>query len=147
MSKLLLDEQPTLFLPGLAIVFGVHEAIFLQQLHWWLSVSDHVVDGRTWAYNSADEWIATALPFLSLSTFRRMIAGLESQGVVITRKMNAATGDQRKWYTIDQECFAVIVANHAAYQAYREATTVRREKKRVYAGIRLSKAKRSNCSN
>ena len=44
MSNLLIHEEPLLVLPGLASRIGLNEAIFLQQIHYWLNRSEHFYD-------------------------------------------------------------------------------------------------------
>ena len=61
-SRLLITEPPLLVLPSLAIAIGLNEAIFLQQLHYWLQQAGKERDGRRWIYNTYDEWHAPA-PF------------------------------------------------------------------------------------
>jgi hypothetical protein len=100
-SRLLISEPPLLVLPSLAIRVGLNEAIFLQQLHYWLLQSRHERDGRRWIYNTYDEW-HTQLPFWSVRTIRRIVGGLEEQGLVLsTTKYNAQKVDQTKWYALD----------------------------------------------
>jgi len=36
MSKLLIDEYPLQVLPSLAVIYGLNEAIILQQVHYWI---------------------------------------------------------------------------------------------------------------
>lgn len=135
MSKLLLDEPPTLFYPGLAIVFGVDAAIFIQQLHWWLTVSDHIVDDRPWTYNSEQDWVDTTLPHLSLRTFQRMSKALVVQGVVLTRQLRASLGDQRKWYSLDYARITEVIDASEAYQAYRRNRASREMGRRRWQGL------------
>jgi len=54
--KLLINENPLQVLPGLAKMIGLNEAIFLQQLHYWLDKSAHNLDERRWIYNTAAGW-------------------------------------------------------------------------------------------
>ena len=56
MNKLLISEQPLQVLPGLAAKIGLNEAIFLQQLHYWLVKSKHEHDELRWVYNTYEEW-------------------------------------------------------------------------------------------
>lgn len=43
---LLLNEYPLLLSPTLACKIGVNEALILQQLHYWLEKTDHVIRGK-----------------------------------------------------------------------------------------------------
>ena len=101
MSKLLINEFPLQVLPTLAIRIGLNEAIFLQQLHYFLSLSKHEKDGRRWIYNSSADWQAI-FPFWSAPTIRRVIASLEEQKLIITTtKYNKSGFDKRRWFAID----------------------------------------------
>ena len=100
-SRLLIAEPPLLVLPSLAVLVGLNEAIFLQQLHYWLQRSEHHRDSRLWIYNTYEEW-HTQLPFWSVRTIRRIVSGLEERGLVIsTTKYNRQKVDQTKWYSLD----------------------------------------------
>ena len=52
MSKLLINESPLQVQPSLAMAIGLNEAIFLQQLHYWIGTSRFVRDGKKWVYNT-----------------------------------------------------------------------------------------------
>lgn len=100
MSKLLLDERPLLIMPSLAVKIGLPEAIFLQQLHYWLERSANVKSGHRWVYNSAKEW-QTQFPFWSESTIWRLIRKLEKMDLVISDNFNSLAIDKTKWYRIN----------------------------------------------
>jgi hypothetical protein len=102
MSKLLLDEQPLVVLPSLAIKLGLNESLVLQQLHYWLQKSNQKRDGFYWVYNTYKEW-NQQFPFWSLNTIRRAIANLEKNGVIVSGNYNDLKIDKTKWYRIDYE--------------------------------------------
>lgn len=56
MSNLLLNEVPLMCQPSLATKIGLNEAIFIQQLHYWLNRSTNYIDNRIWVYNTIDDW-------------------------------------------------------------------------------------------
>ena len=101
-TQLLIDEPPMQLVPSLAILVGDREAIFLQQLHYWLGKATfHDEDGIPWVYNTYEQW-HEQFPFWSLRTLRRIINKLEVEGLVdSTSEHNAMKIDQTKWYTID----------------------------------------------
>ncbi len=101
-SRLLISEPPLLVLPSLAVLVGLNEAIFLQQLHYWLhGKAAKQRDGRAWIYNTYEEW-HQQLPFWSERTIRRIVGTLEKEGLVLsTTAYNAQRVDQTKWYSID----------------------------------------------
>ena len=102
MSKLLINENPLLILPSLALKIGLNEAILLQQIHYWLVSSQHETEGRKWIYNTYKQW-QLQLPFLSESTIKRTIKSLEEKGYVISGNFNQHKMDKTKWYTINYE--------------------------------------------
>ena len=48
------------FVPELAAVIGLNEAIVLNQIHYWIEKNRgdemHYRDGRTWTFNTYKEW-------------------------------------------------------------------------------------------
>ncbi|MED3549987.1 DnaD domain protein [Cytobacillus praedii] len=104
MSKLLLDESPILVLPSLAEKVGLNEAIFLQQLNYWLKDSNNIRDGHTWVYNTYEDW-QEQFPFWSVSTIRRVITKLENADLLIIGNFNKLKIDKTKWYRINYEAF------------------------------------------
>ncbi|MDQ0216129.1 DnaD/phage-associated family protein [Oikeobacillus pervagus] len=97
MKKLLIDDKLMILLPQLAVKIGLNEAIFLQQLHYWLGKSKHQYVGKRWVYNTLGGW-QKQFPFWSESTLKRMINSLQKKGFILIMK-NRKT----KWYTIDYE--------------------------------------------
>lgn len=102
MSKLLINEGPVMIIPSLAVKIGLNEAVVLQQIHYWVTSSSHVIEGRKWIYNTYKEW-QKQLPFWSESTIKRTIRSLEDQGFLISENWNQMKMDKTKWYTIDYE--------------------------------------------
>nr|WP_311461879.1 hypothetical protein [uncultured Aggregatibacter sp.] len=108
MSKLLINENPLQVLPSLAKAIGLNEAIFLQQLHYFLRISKNRADGRSWVYNTIKDWQAE-FSFWSLKTVQRTIESLEEMGLVLsTDKFNKIKMDKTKWYSIDYEKLSEI---------------------------------------
>ncbi|WP_409304126.1 replication protein [Peribacillus sp. SCS-155] len=102
MSKLIMQGNPLLIIPSLAMQIGLNEAIFLQQVHYWLSKKQHMLEGKSWVYNTYEEW-NDQMPFWSVSTIKRIIKRLEQNGLLISGKFNTSKMDQTKWYTIDYD--------------------------------------------
>ncbi|MCM3663475.1 DnaD domain protein [Mesobacillus subterraneus] len=100
MSKLLLDDKPIIVLPSLAEKVGLNEAIFLQQLNYWLQESKHSYEEKKWVYNTQEDW-QEQFPFWSISTIRRTISKLESIGLLISGNFNKKKFDRTKWFTIN----------------------------------------------
>lgn len=100
MSKLLMDEIPLMVQPKLAVKIGLNEAIFLQQLHYWLEKATNIIDGKRWVYNTFNEW-QKQFPFWSVATIKRTISSLENKKLIIAANYNKMSIDRTKWYTID----------------------------------------------
>lgn len=99
MSKLLINEPPLQVLPSLAAKIGLNEAIFLQQLHYWLQRSSVEALDCRWVHNTTADW-AEQFPFWSEKTIRRTVDSLREQGLVSTVRLKAGTHDQTLFYTI-----------------------------------------------
>ena len=100
-SALLINEPPLQVLPSLALVVGLNEAIIVQQMHFWLLRSTHVIDGTPWVYNTYEEW-QKQFPFWSIDTIKRAIYRLEALGVVAsTASFNRNPIDKSKWYALN----------------------------------------------
>lgn len=100
MTKLLLDDEPLIILPQLAVAIGLNESIIVQQLHYWLEKSENVRDGYKWVYNTYGDW-QKQFPFWSESTIRRIITKLEKLGIIVSANFNRSKIDKTKWYRID----------------------------------------------
>ena len=100
MSKLLINEVLLMCLPSLAVKIGLNEALFIQQLHYWVDRSKNIIDGRQWVYNTMADW-SKQFPFWSQKTLSRTISNLEKQKLVISGNYNQKGYDRTKWYTID----------------------------------------------
>ena len=99
----LIDEPPLLVTPTAIMLFGVDEAIFLQQLHYWLRHAGKERDDRLWIYNTFDDW-HTQFPWWSVRTIQRIVEKLRKSGVVLTStRYNAHKSDRTLWYSIDYD--------------------------------------------
>lgn len=102
-SQLLIHEEPLQVLPSLAVAVGLNEAIILQQVHYWLKRTEHLMEGKPWVYNSYVQW-RDQFPFWSHDTIKRAIQHLEALGVLIsTARFNRKPIDKTKWYTINYD--------------------------------------------
>jgi uncharacterized phage protein (TIGR02220 family) len=102
MSKLLINEAPIMIIPSLAVKIGLNETIVLQQIHYWLQSSSHVIEGRKWIYNTYQDW-QEQMPFWSKDTICRAIRSLEKQGLLLTGNWNKKKSDNTKWYSINYQ--------------------------------------------
>ena len=102
---LLIDEYPLFVSPTLAAEMGLNQAIIIQQLNYWLQRSNHHYKGKTWIYNTYNNW-QEQFPFWSLSTIWRTIADLEKRNIIITGNFNKFKLDQTKWYTLNYKALS-----------------------------------------
>ena len=112
MSDLLIDDYPLMVLPHLATKIGLNEAIFLQQVQYWLKntsktndkdiMAKHYHDERWWVYNTFEQW-QEQFPFWSIRTIKRIVTNLENMGLLVSDNYNKMGYDRTKWYTIDYD--------------------------------------------
>jgi hypothetical protein len=97
--------------PEVALTLGKSEAIFLQQLHYWLTSDSQIgttLEGKRWIYNSYKAW-ADNLRIYSESTIRRAISKLEKMGIILTQNLNKKKSDHTKWYTINYDALKNLI--------------------------------------
>lgn len=114
-SRYLADERIMMFHPYVAKTLGLNEAIFLQQLHYWLNRKPHIVEEKGWVYNPYKSW-QEQLCFMSESTIKRTVKNLVDKGIVITANFNKMKFDRTLWYSIDYDKLDVYV-NEASINA------------------------------
>lgn len=87
----------------MAAAIGLNEAIVVQQVHYWLTLSSNERDNRMWVYKTYPEW-QTEFPFWSDDTVYRTFKKLEAEGILLsTDEYNQIATDRTKWYSIDYE--------------------------------------------
>jgi hypothetical protein len=105
-----LAPHPLLIPPALAKEIGLHEAVILQQIHYWLERSNHLINGCRWIYNTYQAW-QQQFPFLSLSAIRRAIARLEGLNLLKTERFDKQSWNQTKWYSINYQRLEVLISS------------------------------------
>lgn len=90
----------------LAVKYGLQEAIFLENLRFWILKNKanhrHFYEGRYWTYNSAKAY-ADLFPYWSKQQVERIIAKLKDMGVIQVGHFSANTYDRTNWYSINEE--------------------------------------------
>ena len=124
MSSLLIPCEPLQVLPNLAKAIGLNEAIFLQQLHYWLQRSKNEHDGRVWVYNTYEEW-QTQFPFWSLDTMQRIARKLVKSGLLVVHQFNKQNWDRRNWYSIDYERLEALEVEKGSFSESRKLRSSR----------------------
>lgn len=110
MSKLLINESPLQVQPTLAKLIGLNEAIFLQQLHYWLGASKFIRNDKKWIYNTYAEWVEQ-LKYISISTLKRTIKSLKDQGLLCVEQFDNKRSNQVNYYTINYDILDKIGEN------------------------------------
>lgn len=94
------------FVPELAAVIGLNEAIVLNQIHYWIEKNRgdemHYRDGRTWTFNTYKEW-QEQFPFWGTATIVRTFEKLEKNGFIISGNFNKMKYDRTKWYSVNYD--------------------------------------------
>ena len=102
MSNMLISEQPLMFSPTLAIELGsIEAAVFMQQLHFWLGISQHHYDGRTWVYNNTDQCIQMVRGTIKKRTIERIISDLKKRNLLIVERLHSNKWNKTNYFTIN----------------------------------------------
>jgi hypothetical protein len=102
-SLLVLNDNHTLRLNrDLAKEIGRNQSIVFLQLDFLIAVSNHVIDGRRWTYQSITD-LEESFPFWKRSTINRAILSLVEQGLITVSNFNKAKYDKTRWFSINLE--------------------------------------------
>lgn len=93
-STLLFDEPPIAFSPTLARCLGLHEAILLQQIHYWLQhklrdparYHDYFIDNRYWVKWNMKEMMERVPLGKSADPYKRTIKVLREQSILLVEQ-------------------------------------------------------------
>lgn len=100
--NLLIAENPMIVCPTLAVRIGLHEAVFLQQVHFLTLHSRNIRDGFRWVYNTYEDWLEIFPFFENEQKIGRYVRKLEDLGLLVTSKeYNRNKLDKRKWYRVN----------------------------------------------
>lgn len=114
----LIETQPLVLSPELAVAIGDREAIFVQQLQYWINKAINPAEnmsgwrddeGNIWIYNTLDEWSILNFPFWSKDQVGRVIRSVEKKGVILSCMPLSKSGNRRKYYRIDYQKLAEIL--------------------------------------
>ena len=89
--------------PALAVEIGLNESIVLLQIEYWISVSQHFIDGQRWTYQSVREMQKKVFPFWSIATINRTVQSLLQKGYLIEGNFNKAKYDKTRWFALNFE--------------------------------------------
>jgi hypothetical protein len=95
----------------IATVYGLEEAILLNNLYFWISKNianeKHFYDGHYWTYNSLAAF-QKLFPYITKSKLERAIKNLKASGIIITGNYNETAYDRTTWYAITQKGMDII---------------------------------------
>lgn len=93
-STLLFDEPPIAFSPTLARCLGLHEAILLQQIHYWLQhklrdparYHDYFIQNKYWVKWNMQEMMERVPLGKSADPYKRTIKALREQSILLVEQ-------------------------------------------------------------
>ncbi len=94
------DPNAPRLAPSVAMEIGLNESIVFLQLEYWCSISEHVIDGRRWVYESITD-LNEMFPFWSRATINRALQVLIERGLVDIGDFNKAKYDRTRWFAIN----------------------------------------------
>lgn len=90
----------------IAVRFGVQEAIFIENLRFWIlknkANKKHFYQGKYWTYNSAKAY-ADLFPYWSKQQVERIILKLKLANVIEIGHFSPNAYDRTNWYSINEE--------------------------------------------
>lgn len=118
-TKLLLDEPPLVLQPGLACAVGLNEALFIQQLHYWmrfnLKAGRGMYQGRVWVYNTLEQW-HEQFPFWSRSTLQRTIKRCVDAGLADKEMLASDSRDRTLSYSLNYQKLEQVIEDWSSQQ-------------------------------
>lgn len=105
MSKLLIDDNPIMVLPKLALLIGLPSAMCLQQIHFLCSIphSGKLIDGHHYIWNTYEEWHDSYFPFWSIKTIQRAMEDLRKRNLIVVIKPDAKFNNHTMYYRVNVE--------------------------------------------
>ena len=100
MNSYLINEYPLQVLPSLCKKVGISEAIFIQELHYWLLASAQEINGKKCVCKTYEE-LQETLEIFSLSTIKRIVKSLSDKQLLIIDNFNEMKMDKTNWYSIN----------------------------------------------
>ena len=101
------SSEPASMLVGgysfdLARQIGLDGSAFISQVHYWLQRSKNfrIEDGCRWIWNTVNQWLEQ-FSWMSRRKLERVIAKLESLGILLSQKFWKHQWNHTKWYRLD----------------------------------------------
>jgi len=103
--NILYDNPPLVVNPEIADIFGLKEALVLQQLHDLLEIKrkndkSNVQEDYCWIHNTIKKW-HEHFPFMSETSIKRVFKFFRDKKIILTRQFDQKNWDAKNYYTID----------------------------------------------
>ncbi len=129
-TTLLFDEPPIAFSPTLARLIGLHEAILLQQIHYWLHhksrdpgrYQDYYIDGRFWVKWNIHEMMEYVPLGKSADPYKRTVKLLKEQSILLVAQHWKSRYINTNFYSIDYQNLELLIRGSSAHGASGNAT-------------------------
>ena len=94
------------FDPEIAVQYGVDEAVFIQNLRFWIQRNEanekNFFEGKYWVFNSQRAW-PKLFPYWTRKQIRRIVEKLRDLGVIEVGAFNESPYDRTAWYTLRKD--------------------------------------------
>lgn len=129
-TTLLFDEPPIAFSPTLARLIGLHEAILLQQIHYWLHhksrdpgrYQDYFIDGRFWVKWNVQEMMEYVPLGKSADPYKRTVKLLKEQSILLVAQHWKSRYINTNFYSIDYQNLEFLIKQSAVHGTGGNAT-------------------------
>lgn len=123
-STLLYDEPPIALSPTLARTIGLPEAVFLQQLHYWLAhkardparYKDYFISGRPWVKWTREELMQQVPLGRSTEPHKRVIRVLKELDILLVEQHLRSNWNQSNFYSIDYAALDALLQQRLSHQ-------------------------------
>ena len=96
-----------------ATLFGVNEALFIQQLHFFERIGNFKHEGEVWIYKTIEDW-SEELPWWSTSTIKRIIKTLTLSGLLMVRQLDRNRNNHTNYYRLNYAVLDEMYWNHVS---------------------------------
>lgn len=105
------DKMTHQFDIDIAKNIGIHQAILLNNLYFWIEKNRHnnqnFYDGKYWTYNSRKAF-SKLFPYMSERQITYYLADMKKKGIIITGNYNSNLHDRTLWYAITDLGYSML---------------------------------------
>ena len=95
----------------LAKIYGVNEAILLNNITFWVMKNkankQNYFEGRYWTFNTVKAY-SELFPYFSVSTIKRALKHLKDEGVIMSGNFNNDQHNRTNFYTLTEKGLALV---------------------------------------